>query len=229
MGHVDRMGLARRLYNSLAGRIGRRRAKIFVIGMNKTGTTSVQKALLDLGFVVGDQRTAELLLDDLIHGDYTGLFRYCRTAQAFQDIPFSCPGVYQALDRRFPGSKFILTIRDHPEQWYESLCSFHTKVFGVDGQLPTSRDLITCKLVSPGWAYRCLNHLFPGVPLYDKESYLKVYSAHSQQVTAYFRTRPADLLVLNVAEPGAYQRFCAFLNRRPAYEAFPWENRTAPR
>ncbi len=46
----------------------------------------------------------------------------------------------QALDQKFPGSKFILTIRNSPEQWYESLTRFHAVLFGHD-RIPTSDDL----------------------------------------------------------------------------------------
>jgi hypothetical protein len=69
--------------------------KIFCIGANKTGTTSLKQAFINLGFTVGDQRTAELMLRSYIQGDYSGLIDYCQTAQVFQDIPFSWPEIYK--------------------------------------------------------------------------------------------------------------------------------------
>jgi hypothetical protein len=116
------------------------KCKVFVIGLNKTGTRSAKKALIDMGYDFGDQRTAELFLDDLIQGDFSGLLRFCQNAEAFKDIPFSCPKIYQVLDKEFPGSKFILTIRDSPEQWYESLVTFHSKILQTSG-VPTYHDL----------------------------------------------------------------------------------------
>lgn len=41
-----------------------RKPKVFVIGCNKTGTTSVAEALRLLGWDVAKQRPAELLLED---------------------------------------------------------------------------------------------------------------------------------------------------------------------
>ena len=37
--------------------------KIFCIGRNKTGTTSLKRAFEDLGYPVGDQRKAEILTE----------------------------------------------------------------------------------------------------------------------------------------------------------------------
>ena len=40
--------------------------KIFCIGQNKTGTTSLKKAFEELNFIVGNQRKAEILYDNLL-------------------------------------------------------------------------------------------------------------------------------------------------------------------
>lgn len=94
--------------------------KIFCIGVNKTGTTSLARALTELGIIVGKQKLAERLIHDWARRDFRRLFLYCHTAQAFQDVPFSLPFTFQALDQHFPGSKFILTVRDTPKQWFQS-------------------------------------------------------------------------------------------------------------
>lgn len=95
----------------------RGKPKIFCVGRNKTGTTSLQHALLDLGISVGDQRAAEeLACRDYHRGEFAGIIAYCRTAQAFQDTPFSYPHTYRHVDAAYPGSRFILSIRDDPEQ-----------------------------------------------------------------------------------------------------------------
>lgn len=78
---------------------GKKRQKVFVVGRNKTGTTSIAGALKDAGFVVGCQQQAELLIDDWINRDFREIIKYCKSADAFQDIPFSLPYTYQAVDR----------------------------------------------------------------------------------------------------------------------------------
>ena len=113
---------------------------VFCIGFNKTGTTSVGQALSDFGYSLGNQPVAEMLLFDWYKHDYDRLIRYCRTAQAFQDIPFSLPGTYRCLDETFPEAKFILTIRDSEEQWFQSLVRFHTKWFSSDKRCPPDEN-----------------------------------------------------------------------------------------
>jgi hypothetical protein len=61
------------------------RTKVFCVGRNKTGATSMAAAFADLGLVVGRQAWAERLAFDWARRDFRRLFRYCLTAQAFQD------------------------------------------------------------------------------------------------------------------------------------------------
>jgi len=206
--------------------VGRR--KVFCIGKNKTGTTSLAKALRELGLIVGDQNLAERLVTDWGQRDFRRILWYCYTAQAFQDVPFSLPFTYQAVDQKFPGSKFILTVRDSPEQWYHSLTQFHTALFG-HGHLPTAEDLKAADYVRPGWAY-ATNRLINTTPiddLYNKEQLIAQYTAHNAAVLEYFRHRPQDLLVFNVGTLSAYDQLCDFLGKPRTGKKFPWENKTA--
>ena len=201
--------------------------KVFCVGCNKTGTTSLKRALSELGLVVGEQWLAERLIHDWGRRDFRRLFRYCRTAQAFQDVPFSWPFTYQALDQRFPGSKFILTVRDTPEQWYASLTRFHAALFG-ERCLSHVAHLKAAHYVRPGDVYEA-NRLLYDTPVddpYNREALLARYNHHNGAVREYFRHRPGDLLVLNVAEPGAYDKLCDFLGRPRTGRDFPWENKT---
>jgi hypothetical protein len=54
--------------------------KIFCIGINKTGTTSMAKALSELGISIGRQGPAELLIQDWARRDFRRLIRFCYTA-----------------------------------------------------------------------------------------------------------------------------------------------------
>ena len=118
------------------------KVKYFCIGMNKTGTTSLKFLFEDLGFHVGDQRKAEILTGKFyLDQNFKPIIDYCQSAQVFQDIPFSYPDTYKYLDKAYPNSKFILTVRNDSEQWYNSVIQFHAKLFGSDGRIPTGNDL----------------------------------------------------------------------------------------
>lgn len=201
--------------------------KVFCIGKNKTGTTSLGKALTELGVTVGEQAPAERLIHEWARRDFRKLFRHCHTAQAFQDVPFSWPFTYQALDQRFPGSRFILTVRDTPEQWYRSMMAFYVAVIG-NGKTVTLNDFRTASYVYPGWAYEARQLVIstPEDDPFNMDICIDSYKSHNAAVQEYFRHRPHDLLVLNVAQPGAYDRLCDFLGRARSGKQFPWENKT---
>ena len=88
-------------------------------------------ALEALGFRLGSQPDAELLIKDWEKGDFRRILDYCETADAFQDVPFCLEFTYQILDYAFPDSRFILTVRNTAEEWYESLVRFHTAIVGT--------------------------------------------------------------------------------------------------
>ncbi len=204
----------------------KRKTKIFCIGKNKTGTTSIKKALKDLGLKVGNQVIAEQLLPYYIRREFKPIIQYCRKSEAFQDIPFSCPYIYIVLDQAFPNSKFILSIRDSAEQWYNSLLNHHSKKFGINNAIPTVDDLKNAPYRYKGfiWDANRANYTSPESDPYHKESLLKDYMIHYYNVMKYFKNKE-NLLVINVGEQGAYLKFCEFLNRNPVYAEFPWENK----
>lgn len=206
----------------------RNKTKYFCIGRNKTGTTSLKVAFEKLGYRVGRQRTAEILYDQFyFKSEFEPIVRYCQSAQVFQDVPFSCPETYKYLDKAFPGSKFILTVRDDAEQWYSSISRFHAKKFGKDGRIPTTEDLKKASYVRRGFSYNTvLLHGTTDLDPYDKAAMMAHYKQHNRDVIEYFKDRPNDLLVLNLSEDGAYQKFLDFLDIKSSFTEFPWENRT---
>lgn len=202
--------------------------KVFCIGQNKTGTTSLKSAFEQLGYVVGNQRRAERLLDDYLQGKFEKIIRYCRSAEVFQDVPFSCPELFRHIDAAFPGSKFILTVRDSPETWYNSLVNFHTRLFGR-GTIPDAASLLNAKYVEQGWIYRFIVGVY-GTSCdnpYDKEKMIAAYDAHNKSVIDYFRGRQDDLLVIDLSDRGSYRNFCDFLSISSPFAEFPWENKTS--
>lgn len=203
--------------------------KIFCIGCNKTGTTTLERTFKDYGFLLGNQRQAEYLLDDYILKNYEPIIEYCKSAQVFQDFPFSFPETYKYLDKAFPDAKFILSVRDTPDQWHRSLVGHHSKVFGKNGNTPTWEDLQQASYVETGWLAKVFEklHKAPKDDPYNKVLHVKNYQRHNQEVQEYFKDRPGKLLVVNVAKLEAYQRFCNFLGLSPLHDDFPWENKTA--
>ena len=217
--------LLARLRTAMRGRDGGK--KVFCVGWNKTGTTSLEAALRSLGYATGLQARGERLKADWARRDFSRIVALCRTADAFQDVPFSCDDTFRALDAHFPGSKFILTLRDNPEQWYESLVGFHSKIVGK-GRVPTAQDLKAFVYRYPGYLWESARLIYGAdeSSVYDRRLYISCYLNHNRQVTEYFKDRPQDLLVLNVGQADAMEKLCAFLGRDYRGERMPHLNRS---
>lgn len=204
--------------------------KVFCIGFGKTGTTSLEAALKKFGFKMGNQAVAEMLVEDWYNKRYDRILGYCETAEAFQDVPFGAPGMYKVLDEHFHGSKFILTERDTPSQWFRSLVRFHAKKFAKDKvSIPTEEELENAKYRYKGWQLDVSKYLFnyPNVPLYSEDYYINLYENHIIDVKNHFKNRPDDLLVINVGERGSYQELASFLEIDVNEDDdFPWLNKT---
>lgn len=199
--------------------------KVFCIGRNKTGTTSLEQALRSLGYRLGDQRQGEMLLDDWARRDFRSIVELAHSADAFQDIPFSLPFTYQALDAAFEDSKFILTVRNSPQEWFDSVLRFHTALFRKS-EPPGVQDLKACDYVHPGWLWKNQQLIYGAAEgtLYDRDLYMRHYVMHNLNVVDYFRSRPQQLLVLNLAHPRAMEKLCSFLGAAHAGHDMPHLN-----
>lgn len=152
---------------------------------------------------------------------------FCRSADAFQDGPFSRHYTFMFLGQAYPGSRFVLTVRDDEEEWYGSFTRFYSKLYGENGGLPTAADLRKAwrnpeRTVWDNMTARM--HLDESVP-YDRDILTDYYLQHNRMVMDYFRFRD-NLLVINVKDSRSYTGFCKFLQVTPLYDSFPWENRT---
>ena len=92
--------------------------KVFGIGLNKTGTTTLGQC----GRILGYHCTScnrSLLKDIVLRKDFSNVHRQVAQYDLFEDWPW--PLIYKELDTIYPGSKFILTVRKSPDIWLNSL------------------------------------------------------------------------------------------------------------
>ncbi|KAI7229606.1 hypothetical protein KC330_g7362 [Hortaea werneckii] len=97
------------------------RPKVFVIGLSKTGTTSIGDALALLGYKrLGwkDIRSRHLV-HTWANGDYGALIDQTRFYDAFEDLPW--PRMFREMAELYPDSKFILSLRTDEQVWLESM------------------------------------------------------------------------------------------------------------
>lgn len=91
---------------------------IFGIGMNKTGGSSLKLALRALGFrCMQGARLLKRAMRENAGKAVSPLYPYDENHDAFVDSPINVN--FKLLDAAYPGSRFILTIRDR-EAWLVS-------------------------------------------------------------------------------------------------------------
>jgi hypothetical protein len=193
--------------------VGAERGKIFAVGLSRTGTYSLNEALRLLGHrsvhFPDDAATQAEITNFLARRPAELRLSLLASVDALTDTPVSA--TYQALDRAYPGSRFILTVREK-ESWLEA-CSRYWH-----GPLLQYLD-------GPTGAYiRRINAAVYGAEHYDRIRFSSVYDAHITGVLDYFSARPDDLLVMRICDGDGWEPLCRFLATAPPRSAFPQLN-----
>ena len=181
--------------------------KIFVIGLSRTGTSSIHNALAALGFrsVHWENPLTFGVLDSF---DYS-LF------DAFSDISVSAE--FESLHYRFPSARFIWTRRPI-DAWVRSVANHYENATGVTRP---------AQLLQSGRA-----QLFGGrlgaihASLYgNHESWEATYAAYEQRVSSFFADKPeAKLLEISITEGEGWEAISAFLEVPSPETPFPHLN-----
>jgi hypothetical protein len=177
--------------------------KIFGIGLSKTGTMSLTRALNILGIKAKHFPEDRPTQEELRRGHYH--LSFLQEMVALTDIPFA--PFYPQLDRQFPDSKFILTTRP-TDCWLVSM-EDHFRFWVEHNRDDFTDFVLAC-------AY--------GVLHYSPERMAYVKRVHEDSVRSYFADRPDRLLVLNVFEGEGWVELCGFLGCSIPDEPYPHVN-----
>jgi hypothetical protein len=186
--------------------------KVFGIGSPKTGTSSLGEAFEILG--LNHLGWSAVLWDLYLKHDLEAILRVAQDYDAFEDGPWNGPDLfyrhgvdfYKVLDNKFPGSKFILTVR-HVDSWVKS----HEHHFTTDGRKGRRAK------------YRIHNYSE------HKAQIVANYHKRNSEVITYFRQRPDDFLIMNICDGDGWQKLCEFLRLDPPDIPFPHANKTITR
>lgn len=187
--------------------------KIFCIGANKTGTTSLTKALAILGYkvcpesIMFDVRSKYFL--QVHEKNYTEIFKVVLQYDAFEDRPWNHTDFYKSLDSTFTDSKFILTIRDS-DKWIKSYRRWSSKI-GLKRQ----------------WFYKLISQTCYGIDdiLSDENIMREKYEQRNIEIIEYFKNTN-KLLVVDFEKNSSWDSICTFLNKPIPKFNFPHLNRT---
>lgn len=162
-----------------------------MLGLPRTGTTSVCAAALELGFKTAHTVYIQATLD---------------AAEFIADTPVFHD--YDTLLAEFPNAKFIYLERDLAN-WLPSIKVLLSRM--------TDRLLTEHGGFFPSLK-RCYGEVF--YPLTTKsmldDNHLTArYFAHRDAVLAFFERIDNPHLIINLSDPQSYQQFCHFLEKAP--------------
>lgn len=162
--------------------------KVFGIGLNKTGTTTLGQCGRILGFrCLGCDK--ELLKQVVRDRDLVQLQDRVRQFGWFEDWPW--PLVYKELDHLFPESKFILTVRQSEDVWLDSLKRHSMRTHPVNH----------CRKLAYGFDY----------PHGYERQHVEFYRQHNKSVRDYFKGRENDFLEICWENGDGFEKICHFL------------------
>lgn len=181
--------------------------KVFGIGLSKTGTSSLAQALNILGYKTIHYPNDAQTYAELRNGNFklSLLDQY----DAITDTPVV--PYYAQLDKLFPGSKFVLTIREE-EGWLKSI-EQHWQTATRYEHDPAKKEFQEFIRAA---VYGCIE--------FDRSRFSYVYQTHSQNVMHYFFHHPEDLLVMDICNGDGWKKLCSFLSLPVPDSPFPHAN-----
>ena len=163
---------------------------IYCIGLSRTGTTSFSDYMKTIGY-------------NIIHyPNETQLFG--GLGDGASDIPVVLH--YKKLDKMFPNSKFIYTVRDN---WIDAVEPYFLRKKGRVNQASSQLEIRRKVYGSVDW---------------DRDLYAQAYQRHDEDVRNYFSDRPNDFLELDIIGGESADRLLEFLGINSRFKSFPKSN-----
>ena len=113
----------------LAFRQPKYNSKVFCIGYNKTGTTTLGKSLEMLGYR-HSSFNKKVWRKFYKNNEIVKILKYTAKLDSVDDLPWLKEDMIPILDRVFPNSKFIYLTRDE-SSWKKSLYNWRYKIKGT--------------------------------------------------------------------------------------------------
>lgn len=176
--------------------------KVFGIGLNRTGTSSLKIAFRRLGY---DHSVCKMeLAEEYFRGNLEACYSEAEAYDSFEDWPW--PLVYKEIFAKYgDNARYILTTRASGDKWLQSIKKHSERARG--------REL----------RRRIFGYPFPhGV----EDIYLKYYENHNAEVRRFFDENNATHLLKELCwENGdGWLELCVFLNEPLRATNFPQVN-----
>jgi hypothetical protein len=172
--------------------------KIFNIGFNKSGTTSLTKAMNILGFRSVHSKFEGEKMGTIIESNILNNQKIMHGLNFDFYSDFSGHIYYKALDEQYPKSKFILTVRD------------------MDEWLSSRESHVERNKKDPNYKGKWI--------VFDRDRNRNRRIKEESEIREYFKGRSDDLLILDICGGDGWEKLCNFLSLPIPSVDFPFEN-----
>ena len=177
-----------------------KQSKIFIIGLHKTGTTSLAYFFEKMGYLVTGPDTH--LVAQIENDNFKEVDRLLTTYDVFQDDPWYM--IYPYLYQKYPEARFILLERNKLE-WIKSVQRF----YGEDNYNNAVRRKF----------YGSAN------TIQNEEAYLSKFTKHNEEVKDFFSNED-NFISISIANDADVIKLQKFLNKPIKFKSFPHKNKT---
>lgn len=187
--------------------------------MQRTGTTSIGDFFRSFNYKVAGYSVSKKNKWSYLYskGDFESIFnsKDFKSSLVFEDDPWWLPEFYKVLYHRFPGSKFILFIRDS-DAWFESMMKhsdgktlgntkLHSKIYRREKEfydLLSEQELLDYNETVIDNLLELKNH---------KEQYKELYEIRNKEIIQFFQKENVNSLFIGQLEdPDKWKKLAAF-------------------
>jgi hypothetical protein len=178
------------------------------VGLSKTGTKSLQQALVSLGY--SNHSWSPELMERWYHGDIAAVLAVADSVDCVEDWPFLA-AYRDLMDRYGSSARYVLTIRSSPGVWLDSVVAHADRVgprYDIHRRMAFGYD-----------------H-----PRGHEAEYLAFYERHNAAVRAAVAERRLGQCFAEFCwETGdGWPGLCALIGAAPPARPFPHSNRRPP-
>jgi hypothetical protein len=210
---------------------------IIAIGLNKTGTSSLNKDLVELGYSLFPEPIGhQFLFPDICRNDYHSTLSSIENPRynLYQDLPTSLPNVYKEIYKYRPDDIYILTIRENEDKFVSSCLKFYEHHFKIND----------FKMFNHSQKFHYNYYYVDNITLYNlhytffnlwginntdnlEQKLKEVYNKHNNDVIEFFKTKPnSNFIVIDVSKKGELKKLTNWLNIKNDKQDFSWENKS---
>jgi len=196
--------------------------KVICLGLNKTGTTTLAKAMGDLGYQTLNSSYYYYLRRSTTYSNTYNIENLIENTDInfFDDCPFSYPVLSLKILKKYPQCKYILTKRSDKELWVNSFINHFSKWTKTDIEKIFNGESLEKNVFNYNENFLFYGEIMSMVECYNidkldgdfKMKLSKIYEEYNNDITIFFKLNNIDWIEIDVSKEGELKKLSNWLN-----------------